>query len=90
MMTRKHTTETRQKMSDAQRERWANMSDEERNAIRRKMSDTKLKKENALKWLKLYRELINQYMKIENKEREPFFNAIPKMRIDSSPMFAIG
>ena len=89
MMTRKHTTETRQKMSDAQRERWANMSQEKRDAIRRKMSDTKIKKENALKWLKYYNILVYHYMQVENKVREPHFNAIPKLRIDATPILAL-
>ena len=91
MRKRKHTTKTRRKMSDAQRERWANMSQEKRDAIRRKMSDTRLRKENALRWMIEHRYMVIDEVNSENKTRAYFkAHSFPNMPlIDSTPILEL-
>jgi len=69
MMIGKHSNETRQKMSDSQKARWQSMSDEKRQSIRHKQSESMKYKQDCFRFVMDNKEWLRQAVKEENEKR---------------------
>ena len=69
-MKGKHTNETRQKMSQSQKQRWQEMPQEKRNEIKAKQSQAQQQKQMAYKFVIENKGWLIDAVKRENKKRE--------------------